>query len=304
MTVSECFTAKGCFFVKILITGEKGYIANAVKNWFADRDPRVTVDLLSLRGDSWRDFDLSPYDTVIHTAALVHKNQKNFTMEDYRRINRDLTLEFARKARDQGVSQFVFFSTIAVYGYEESCFHATEITASTPLLPKSKYGISKYEAEQGLEALASPDFLVTILRPPFVYGRGCPGNYSSLRKLTLKFGIIPRLPNKKSMICIENLCQCVYEVCVRRLGGIVCPQNERIVSTYEMAQLICRAHGKKALCTPLINPFVKLASLGTRKLRVAFGNGFYSEALTDSQLDRAAYNVVDFETSVLNAEKP
>ena len=100
--------------MNILITGEKGYIANSLKNWITAQDPAAAVSLLSLRGDSWKDRDLSAFDTVIHTAALVHKPEKNHTLVDYRSVNRDLTLALARKAKAQGVGHFVFFSTFAV----------------------------------------------------------------------------------------------------------------------------------------------------------------------------------------------
>ena len=287
--------------MNIVITGANGYIAGSLKKWFEGKQDGNQVSLLSLRDPSWEQYDFSKVDTVIHTAALVHKNEKEHELEEYREINTRLTLKLAQTAKAQGVRHFVFISTMAVYGIEPSCFRATEINRDTVPSPKSKYGISKYEAEQALQKLQSEDFLLSVIRPPFVYGPNCPGNYRTLRSLTLKLGIIPKLKNIKSVIYVNNLCECIYRICVKKVPSVFCPQNERAVSTWEIASLISACNQKKALCSGFFNPFVKLGSKAVRKIRVAFGNEYYSGDLSTFP-ELGDYIVTDFETSIRETE--
>ena len=282
----------------VVITGAHGFIANSLKRWFEDREQQVR--LLDLRDPAWEDFDFTCADTVIHTAALVHKSEKEHPIEEYRTVNLDLTRKLAEKAKAQGVPRFIFFSTMAVYGSRSSCFGTCAVDADTPTAPDTKYGITKLEAEDALRAMEDAHFRLAVIRPPFVYGKDCPGNYRTLRTLTLKIGLIPKLPNKKSMIYIDNLCACVYGIRQQDRSGIFCPQNSRIVSTWELAREIALCNGKKPHVLGILNPFVKLGSLGLRKLRTAFGTEYYTPSL--STLEGLDYNVVPFEESVRRTE--
>ena len=282
----------------VVITGAHGFIANSLRRWLEARDQKVC--LLDLRDPAWESFDFTKADTVIHTAALVHKSEKEHPIEEYRQINRDLTLKLAEKAKAQGVPHFIFFSTMAVYGSRSSCFGTCAVDENTPTAPDTKYGITKLEAEEALRAMEDEHFHLAVIRPPFVYGRDCPGNYRTLRALTLRIGLIPRLPNKKSMIYIDNLCACVDGIREKGLTGVFCPQNARIVSTWELAEEIARCNGKNPHVLCLLNPFVKLGSLAVRKLRTAFGTEYYTTSL--STVEGLDYNVVSFEDSIRRTE--
>lgn len=285
----------------IIITGKNGYIANSLKNWIEKRNIDIDVNLMDLKDKNWRSVSFANIDAIIHTAALVHKNEAEISIDDYRKINTDLTIEVANKAKNEGVKQFIYISTMAVFGIEISCFKSTEIIDSTPLSPKSKYGISKYEAEIKLNELTDKDFSVAIIRPPFVYGKNCPGNYGTLRKLTLKIGIIPKIKNTKSMIYIDNLCEFIYQILELNGAGNFMPQNNELQSTYKMALLIAKYNNKRVVCTPLITPLVCVLSLFISKIRKAFGNEFYN--MNMSELKNVDYNVVNFEDSIKLTEQ-
>ena len=83
-------------------------------------------------------------------------------------MNCDLAVDAAKKAKAEGVRQFVFLSTMAVYGLTAAFGETVTITAQTPTVPTDNYGLSKLEAEQALLALEGPDFRVAILRPPMI----------------------------------------------------------------------------------------------------------------------------------------
>lgn len=282
---------------RVVITGIHGYISNRVKRWFSLKG--TECELLDLRDASWKNYNFENVDTVIHCAALVHKKEKCHSLEEYMAVNCNLTTELAKVTKKAGVKNFIFISTMAVYGVKASCFRTCEINKDTEIVPITKYGISKYEAEKNISEMISDDFNVVIIRPPFVYGKGCPGNYGMLRKLVLKFGIVPKLQNKKSMIYIDNLCECIYQIYSSRRRGTFCPQDSRIVSTEDLSLLIGKYNNRKITRLPL-GCLVKLASFAVSKIRVAFGNEYYSEEFSTFDFE---YRKINFEEAVRLTEE-
>lgn len=64
--------------------------------------------------------------------------------ELYYRVNRDLTIEVAEKAKAEGVKQFIFMSSMIVYGASKLWIVEMKvITADTPARPTNFYGNSK-----------------------------------------------------------------------------------------------------------------------------------------------------------------
>src|SRR5699024_314080 len=170
---------------KILITGTTGYIAVNLKNWLETKPNDFIVDMLSVREKDWMNFEFGKYDTIIHTAAIVHSNDK--ISIDYELINVDLTKEIAQRAKQSGVKHFIFYSTMGVYGVDSGY-----INDETKPDPKTDYAKSKLRAEKILQSLVSDNFKVTILRPPLVYGENCPGNYQRLADVSKKTFMFPK----------------------------------------------------------------------------------------------------------------
>jgi nucleoside-diphosphate-sugar epimerase len=127
-------------------------------------------------------------------------------LHDFRRVNVDATLRLARQAAEAGVSRFIFLSSIKVNG--ESTEGGTPFTSVSPECPVDPYGLSKYEAEQGLRALASEMGIdVVIIRPVLVYGPGVGANFQRM-VVWLEKGIplpLGALSNKRSMVALDNL---------------------------------------------------------------------------------------------------
>ena len=152
--------------------------------------------------------DFKDVDVVVHTAARVHLiNDSAFNpLTEYRKVNRDATLVLARLAAESGVKRFIFLSSIKVNG--ELTGPSQSFTPDDLHIPDDPYGLSKYEAEQGLLALAQKTKMdVVIIRPPLVYGPGVKGNFASMIKwmnkpLPLPFGAIH---NQRSLIAFDNL---------------------------------------------------------------------------------------------------
>ncbi len=144
---------------------------------------------------------------VIHLAARAHvlRDRVSDPLQAFRRTNTEATRRMAETARSAGVASFVFVSSIGVNGdrtEEHACFGP-----NSPPAPVQFYAISKHEAELALATLAEPDFKVTIVRPPLVYGPGAPGNFRRLLQLAQSGMPLPLggLNNRRSFIGVASL---------------------------------------------------------------------------------------------------
>lgn len=287
---------------RILITGTQGYVGSALAQYLRRWPEEYQVDFLSLREEAWRQTDFGDYDAIVHAAAIVHQPKSKddpSQAELYDRVNHLLTAELAQKAKNEGVSQFLFLSSESVYGLHAPVGQALTITADTPLNPTDNYGISKLQAEKALTALRDDHFRVAIVRPPMIYGRDCKGNYRTLARLAEKLPVFPNIANQRSMLYIDNLCEFLRLLIQDEADGIFCPQNTEYVSTSRMVREIAKAHGKHIClvggCAWALNLLSHLTPLAGK----AFGSLCYDKSLSDYPQN---YNIVGFEQSIAETE--
>lgn len=254
--------------MNIVITGKSGYIANQLKVVYPN------ANLVSVRDTEDYSF-LNNKDVLIHTSALVHKKERPEMEQQYIKINQELTIELARQAKLAGVKHFVFFSTMAVYGE-----FSGEVNQQSKLEPKTFYGKSKLAAEKALLMMQEDQFQVAIIRPPMVYGKGCPGNYELLRKLSMKISIFPCVDNKRSMIFVNNLVAFIQQIIINRHSGIFHPQDPQFINTTKMVSTIAKSHSKKMYLTKLGALILKLLIGRTEIYNKVFGDLYYSERLS------------------------
>lgn len=277
---------------KILITGKNSYIGTSFENWLMREPDKYKVDTVDMKEGSWKEMNFSQYDVVFHVAGIAHIKETTDNQDLYYKVNRDLAYETAQKAKEDGVEQFVFLSSMSVYGIENGV-----IDKSTPLKPNSAYGKSKIEAEELINKIQDSSFTVATLRPPMVYGKGCRGNYPRLAGLALKTPIFPKVDNKRSMIYIDNLSEFVKQLIDNRSGGLFFPQNAEYVNTSEMVRLIAEVHGKRLRMTKLFNPLLRLLNAST--VNKVFGDLVYDMNMSDYEFD---YRVCGFRDSILQTE--
>jgi nucleoside-diphosphate-sugar epimerase len=146
-------------------------------------------------------------DIVIHCAARVHVMNETASdpLQAFRAVNVAGTLALAQQAEQAGVRQFIYLSSVKVSG---------EITYDTPFTEEQApqasdpYGISKLEAENALLAFAKTSkMIITIIRPPLVYGAGVSANFLAMLKLVRKQWPLPfaSIQNQRSMVYVGNL---------------------------------------------------------------------------------------------------
>lgn len=269
---------------RILITGADSYIGVSVEKWLMRQPEAYSVDTLDMREKTWKSWDFSGYDVVYHVAGIAHADVGKVSEEEkarYYRVNTDLSVAAAAKAKASGVKQFIFMSSMIVYS---GCGEA-KITAKTLPKPLNFYGDSKWQADRKISALADEDFKVVILRPPMIYGRGSKGNYPELARLAGKLPVFPKVKNKRSMLYIDNLCEFVRLMIDREESGVFYPQNREYTNTSEMVREIARARGHRILLVPGLGWAVKLfekmpGKLGRMAVK-AFGDSFYERSLSD-----------------------
>lgn len=286
---------------RVLVTGINSYIGTSFERYAREHySQELQVDMVSLRDGSWREGSFSAYDAVFHVAGIAHADVGKATPEEkqrYYEVNRDLALEAAEKAKAEGAGQFVFMSSMIIYGNQE------RVTRQTKANPANFYGDSKWQADCGLRKLGGDGFQVAVIRPPMIYGPGSKGNYPVLAKMAGRLPVFPKVENKRSVLYIENLCELLCHIILEERGGIFFPQNGETVSTSRLVEEIARCRGHRIWVTRLLAPLVALGRLFPGKIgnlcRKAFGSSYY-----DMDMSRAdgEYRVVDFAESVRRTE--
>lgn len=271
---------------RILITGANSYIGTSVEKWLnrPDFSGMYQVDTVDMRGDGWKKKDFSGYDTVFHVAGIAHADIGKVTEEQkrlYYAVNCDLAAETAQKAKQEGVKQFIYMSSIIVYGEGTSVRKRRVITRNTKPSPSNFYGDSKWKAEQKLAPLSDANFHVAVLRPPMIYGEGCKGNYQTLRKIAARVFVFPDFPNERSMLRIELLCEFVRKLVENGQGGIYFPQDSSYVKTAAMVKQLGKEQGRKIYMIKGFNWSIYLLGVMPGKIggmvNKAFGSLIYEE---------------------------
>ncbi len=280
----------------VLIIGKYSYIGESLKAWLGKYPDKYNVDIFASLNGSWKEAEFEKYETVVDLAGIAHINKITEDMRDlFYSVNRDLSIEIASWAKAHGTKHFIIFSSMNVYG--DYCDNVSDRSAEAPC---SFYGDSKLQGDVGIRKLEDDNFTVSYVRPPFVYGKGCRGNYNSISNIAKKTPIFPEYPNKKSMIYIDNLCEFVRLVIDERVGGILTPQNKELVSTSDLVRMIAKYNHKKILFTKLFNQIIKSAVKLTRTFRRAFADDCYIPELSDYW--NYKYCVVSFDDSIQRTE--
>ena len=281
---------------RILITGANSYIGTSFEAYLKKWPDKYAVDTVDMIDGTWRQKDFSAYDSVYHVAGIAHSDSGKISEDKeklYYSVNTDLTIETAKKAKCEGVRQFIFMSSAIVYGNSAPIGKKKCITRDTPVDPANCYGDSKVQAEDGLRELEDDNFKVVILRPPMIYGKGSKGNYPLLSKLSQKMPIFPYVDNCRSMLYIENLMEFVRLMIENEESGIFWPQNSQYSNTSELVKQIGDAHGKKIHLMKGFTWALKLVGVFTGLVNKAFGSLYYDQELSQYKEEYRLYSLED-----------
>ncbi|API86346.1 NAD-dependent epimerase/dehydratase family protein [Francisella uliginis] len=257
---------------RILITGLNSYVGNSFTSFCAND---FEIDKISLKNDEWRKLDFSKYDSILHVAGIAHTSKDPSLKGLYYRVNVDLTAEVAQKAKHDGVKQFIFMSSIIIYGDSASIGKTKVIDENSQPNPNDFYGDSKLQAEKRLAELKCENFKIAIVRPPMIYGDGSKGNYPKLVKLAKYAFIFPNIENQRSVLHIDKLSQELKSIVENGYDGVFMPQDDRYFCTSEFIKEYRKSIGKKTYLTKAFNPFIKLLARKIGFINKVFGNLIY-----------------------------
>lgn len=275
--------------MKILLTGSTGFVGKHISTCLGQRE---IYDLSCavrkpgscafgreiVTGDLNAATDLNSalegVNVVIHAAARAHIMNDGTVdpLSEYRRVNVDGTLNLARQAAESGVHRFIFVSSVKVNGElsnEQKPFSPSDAPA-----PEDAYGISKWEAEQGLKAIAKETGMeVVIVRPPLVYGQGVKGNFASMIKLVRKGLPLPlgSIRNKRSVVAVDNLVDFIV-TCIDHPAAanqVFMVSDGEDISTSELLRELGKAMGRPARLVPVPPGLLMLGATVLGKRAVA-----------------------------------
>lgn len=289
--------------MKILITGASGFVGAHLTRYLASihhellsmtrsKDAILSIATEKIEwkqvGDisslfNW-DVYLKDIETVIHLANRAHvMNESDVNpLAIYRSINTDGTLQLARQAAAAGVKRFIFVSSVKVNG--ESTLPEQKFSPASENIPSDPYGLSKYEAEQGLKELSLKTGIeVVIIRPPLIYGPGVKANFLKMMQWVEKGIPLPlgSITNQRSLLGIDNLLDFI-SVCLthpKAAGQTFLISDDHDVSTTELLKEIAAAMHRPSRLLPI-------PQFALEKGLILLGQGHIAERLCASlQLD-------------------
>lgn len=285
--------------MKILVTGATGFVGRYLINDLSKTDEviacvRKKSSLLpsavqQIVGNNFFDIAI-PKDTdvIVHLAGIAHN--KNNSVDEFKKINVDGTLELARKALQTNVKRFIFMSSIGVNG---NSTHGRAFTEQDTPNPINDYTISKYQAEVALKELFKDTKTdLVIIRPPLIYAHDAPGNFSKLLMLIklgqfLPFGCTH---NQRSFISIENLVSfitaCIYHD--TKINEIFLIADDEVISTKQLIQCVSSGMGKSMILLPV--PTKLLSTLADVTGKVGIFEQLYGNLQIDNRKAKKFFN--------------
>lgn len=297
---------------KVLITGAGSYIGEAFQTYATEHYPALKVDAVDMIDGSWREKNFSSYDIIYHVAGIAHADVGNVdeaTKAKYYAVNTDLAVEVCEKAKAEGVKNFVFMSSMIVYGDSAPYGKSKVVDEHTVPFAANFYGDSKLQADAAVRELADDSFHVFVLRPPMIYGKGSKGNYPTLAKFAKKLPVFPNVDNERSMLHIDNLCEFLCQIMmvkeVKENAIVLIPQNGEWTKTSEMVKEIGEVTGKKVrLIGGIMKPAVLLGGKVPGKIgglvNKAFGNSTYAHEM--SIYEGIVYQTTSLKESIQKTE--
>lgn len=159
---------------KIVITGSSGRIGRAL-HWKLSQDYSVKGIDISPSTATSKLVDIRNFDqllrnfegvaTVYHSAALHAPHVGIASEKDFYETNVHATEKICKAAQQTGVSQIIFTSTTALYGYANyGNGKAVWIDEKTKPEPKTIYHKTKVEAENLMKEYASKNLAISVIR--------------------------------------------------------------------------------------------------------------------------------------------
>lgn len=277
---------------KILIYGKGSYIGEHYYKGLVARGHKV--DMIDSLAQKPGEFAVVGYDVVINVVGIAHIRITPDMEDMFYEINTDYAVDLCRIAKEGGVRQYIYMSSMNVYGDTNECIKSREQEN-----PKNFYGKSKLLADQRIHAMEDADFKVVSIRPPVVYGKDCKGNFTLLEKVASVAFAFPKYQNTRSMIFIDHLTNFLCQMVENEENGYFHPQNKAYVTTSEAVLAIRKAKGKRTLLIPGLGWLIRLMMRCVTKAERAFSDDYYDMEL--SRYNDNSYCPLNFEETIIKS---
>ena len=285
--------------MKILVTGASGFVGRYLVNELAQsheiiacvrqKSNHMPSSVEQIISNNFFDIAIpQDVDVIVHLAGVAHN--KNHSVDEFKKVNVDGTLQLARKALQANVKRFIFMSSIGVSG---NSTHGKAFTEQDTPNPINDYTISKYQAEVALEELFKDTKTdLVIIRPPLIYAHDAPGNFSKLLMLIklgqfLPFGCTH---NQRSFISIENLVSfitaCIYHD--TKINETFLIADDEVISTKQLIQCVSSGMGKSMILLPV--PTKLLSTLADVTGKVGIFEQLYGNLQIDNHKAKKFFN--------------
>lgn len=287
----------------ILITGAGSYIGTSVEEYLNNQIGKYQISTLDVRINDWEKHDFSKYDVVYHVAGIAHADVNRVSdkvKKKYYTVNTELAVKVAEMAKKQSVRQFIFMSSIIVYGGCEE----KVITCETKPHPQNFYGDSKWQADKRIRELADDSFKVAVLRPPMIYGKGSKGNYPLLARMAGEIPVFPVVKNQRSMLYVENLCEFIRLIIDDEANGVFFPQNAEYSNTSSLVKMIADARGHKIVMIRGFSWLFKIMEKIPGRIGLLIGKVFgdLTYEMSMSEYSQKNYRIVGLKESIKRTE--
>lgn len=213
---------KNRVLMNILLTGSNGFLGKTIVE-ILQKEYQITT-LARSSGDYQLSLDKQvpdfkeKFNLIIHSAGKAHSVPKTeIEKNQFYQVNVIGTQNLLMGLENSAIpEQFVFISSVAVYGRETG----TNITEESPLNAQDDYGMSKVEAEKIIfDWCQKNNVICTILRLPLLVGPNPPGNLGAMIQAIEKgyYFNIAGGKARKSMVLVEDVS--VFIPKVAAVGG-------------------------------------------------------------------------------------
>ena len=275
---------------KILIYGKGSYIGEHYREGLEARGHHV--DMVDSLVQKPGEFSVAGFDVVINVVGIAHISITPDMEGMFYKINTDYAVDLCRISKENGVHQYIYMSSMNVYGDTSECIKSREQEN-----PKNFYGKSKLLADQRIHAMEDASFKVVSIRPPVVYGKGCKGNFILLEKVASVAFVFPKYHNIRSMIFIDHLTNFLCQMVENEENGYFHPQNKAYITTTEAVVAIRRAKGKKTLLIPALGWLIRIMMHCVTKAERAFSDDYYD--MEFSRYKDNSYCPMEFEDTIM-----
>ncbi|MGL6058128.1 MAG: NAD-dependent epimerase/dehydratase family protein [Culicoidibacterales bacterium] len=208
--------------MKVLITGVNGFIGSHILEKIqtthdvlgtsieatGKSTEYVTCDISDSQAIHEMIKNHSDIETIIHCAAIAHNKGDDLSRDRFMQVNYQAVADLVDASNQYlKLKQFIFLSTISVYGEKHDVATYSE---TSMLTPSSPYAVAKKQAEEYIQANCQAPYFMLRLSP--VYSPTFRLNIERRTVLKGKNYVVGNGKNRLSLLNVNNITHTMAEI--------------------------------------------------------------------------------------------